>query len=698
MNFFFHPRSVAVIGATPNPLKGGNAIIKNLLTGFKGKIYPVNPKYQQIEGLDCYPSITAIPCPVELAIAFVPARQVLPAIEECVAKGIPGVMIESGGFAETGSNGQSLQKQLLELAKKSGIRLWGPNCMGLVDAVNGNVFSFMETDAVKKGFTPGSVSLIVQSGMLSAGYLVDIMSNGIMGISKVCSVGNKIDVDESDLLAYFIDDPDTSVIGLYLESIASGRRFIELCRKCPKPIVVLKGGKSPKGAAAAMSHTASLAGNHQVLAGVLKQAGVCEANDFKQMTDICRSLADYPKRPSGTGRVAVLTFSGGAGIVGADFMDRMHLTIAELSQQSKNALQKFFPVWMPASNPVDIWPALEMNMRTDVDVYRESMQAVLADPGVDAILLMAFAGNPRLTVNLASVSAQVKAAGKPLFVWLLGERNASFDFQKEAMSLGVPVFQELYRAVECLDAVFQQRPKAEGAALELMPAGVGVKKISADLLKILDTVKGPLDEYVSKQILQSHGIPTTKEIIVDNMEDSIAAADKIGYPLVMKGIVPDGVHKTELGLVRLGIQGQQTAARSFQDLMKVMNNQGRVLVQKQIQGKVELILGLLRDQQFGPCVMLGIGGIMAEVFQETVFAMAPLSKQDALDLIGRFRGQKLLKGFRGTPAVDREKLAATLIALGEIGLLYPRIKEIDVNPLIITETSAVAVDATIVLG
>jgi acetate---CoA ligase (ADP-forming) len=698
MDFFFKPRSVAVIGATPNPLKGGNAIIKNLITGFKGKIYPVNPKYQQIEGLVCYPSIADIPGTVDLAIVFVPAKQVLPSIEECVAKGIPGVMIESGGFAETGSDGRSMQKQLVDIAQKTGIRLWGPNCMGLVDAVNGNVFSFMEAAAVKKGFTPGSVSLIVQSGMLSAGYLVDIMSNGIMGISKVCSVGNKIDVDESDLLAYFINDPDTSVIGLYLESIADGRRFIELCRQCPKPVVVLKGGKSAKGAAAAMSHTASLAGNHKVLAGVLKQAGVCEADDFKQMTDICRSLAIYPQRPSGTGRVAVLTFSGGAGIVGADFMDRLNLTVAELSELTKSALQKNFPAWMPADNPVDIWPAIEMNMSKDVDVYRESMKAVLADPGVDAVLLMAFAGNARLTVNLATICAQAKAAGKPLFIWLLGERNASFDFQKEAMSLGVPVFQELYRAVECLAAVFQQRSAMDSVATEVMQVRLDAKKIPADLVKVLDTANGPLDEYVSKKILQVYGIPTVKEIIADNLEESVTAADTIGYPLVMKGIVQGGIHKTEMGLVQLGIQERQAATQTFKDLMKKMKNQGKVLLQKQTSGKVELILGMLRDPQFGPCVMLGIGGVMAEVFQETVFAMAPLSRQDALDLIERFRGQKLLNGFRGAPPVDREKLAAILIALGNVGLSHPRIKEIDINPLIISEAGAVAVDATIVLN
>ena len=696
MNFFFKPQAVAVIGATSNPIKGGNAIVKNLLiTGFKGKIYPVNPKYKQIEGLPCYSSIREIPASVDLAIVFIPASQVLSAVEECVACGIPGIMIESGGFAETGPEGQGLQKKLVELTRKSGIRLWGPNCMGLVDAVNNNVFSFMESSAAKKYLTAGSVSLVVQSGMLSAGFLIDIMSNGIMGISKVCSIGNKIDVNESDLLEYFINDPDTAVIGFYLESISSGRRFIELCRKSPKPIVVLKGGKSPKGAEAALSHTASLASNHRVLAGVFAQAGVVEASDFKQMMDLCRSLAIYPQRPAGTGRLALLTFSGGAGIVASDFIDQMGLSVSELTDSTKSTLQKLFPAWMPVANPVDIWPAMEKNMGTPVDVYQESLKAVLADPGVDAVLLMAFAGNVRIKFNLADAAAQAKDAGKPVFVWLMGERDEAFRFQKEAMFSGIPVFAELYRAVECLDIVFRPRP-AINALIPKTDISTGTS-LSPDLGRIMESARGPQDEYVSKQILRTHGVPTVQEKLVDNLDECLKAADYLGYPLVMKGIVRGGIHKTEMGLVQMGVSDQKAAAAVFQNLMEKMNSKGKVLLQQQVQGKIELILGLIRDPQFGPCIMLGIGGIMADVLGETIFAMAPLSKQDAFDLLGRFRVHKLLEGFRGTPPVDREKLTGVLIALGNIGLSYPRIKEIDINPLIIATSGAIAVDATIIL-
>jgi acetate---CoA ligase (ADP-forming) len=695
MDFFFKPKSVAVIGASTNQLKGGNAIIKNLLTGFKGEIYPVNPKYTEIEGLKCYSSLRDIPSTVDMAIVFVPARQVIAAIEECIVKKIPGVMIQSGGFAETGFEGQVLQKKLIELAEKSGIRLWGPNCMGLVDAVNNNIFSFQAPLIAQKGYITGSVSLVVQSGLMSAGLLFDIMSNGIMGISKACSIGNKIDVNESDLLEYLINDPDTGVIGFYLEAISSGRRFIDLCRKCPKPIVVLKGGKSPKGAEAAMSHTASLAANHRVLAGVLAQAGVIEANDIKQMTDICRSLAAYPRHPEGTGRVAILSFSGGAGIVACDFIEQTHLSVASLSDQIQNALQRLFPAWMPATNPVDIWPAIEKNMGTGIDVYKESRQAVLADPGVDAVLQLSFAREGIQPLGLADIAAQARQTGKPVFIWLLGERDTVFHFQKEAMSAGVPVFQELYRAVECLDTVFRPRPSSNALVPET--ANTSAASLSPHLYRLLESAHGPQDEYVSKQILGNYGIPVVEEKIADSIAECLEAADNLGYPLVMKGLVAGGIHKTEMGIVQLGISNRKEAADVFGALMEKMAGQGKVLLQQQVQGKVELIAGIIRDRQLGPCVMLGIGGIMAEVFNETIFALAPLSREDALKFIGRFRGQKLLDGFRGTPPADRDKLAALLIALGNVGIANPHIKEIDINPLIITASGAVAVDATIVL-
>ncbi len=291
MNFFFDPSSIAVIGASPDAAKGGNILVKNLLAGFDGAIYPVNPKYDTVEDLTCYPSVRAIPARVDLAIMLIPSSRVLQHLEDCIDAQVPGVIIESGGFAEGGPEGKKIQSELTRRAKETGIRIWGPNCMGIVDGRKNRAFSFMHPHILKAGLVPGDVSLVVQSGVLASTYVDEILSNGLMGISKICSIGNKADVNECDVLAYLLEDSQTRIVGFYLESFSEGARFLDLCRRSDKPIVILKGGKSIKGARAAMSHTASLAGNYRVISGALAQVGVFEARDFKQLIDFCRTCA-----------------------------------------------------------------------------------------------------------------------------------------------------------------------------------------------------------------------------------------------------------------------------------------------------------------------------------------------------------------------------------------------------------------------
>lgn len=695
MDFFFTPRGVAVVGATPNRRKGGNAILRNLLLGYLGSIFPVNPKYPEIEGLTCFPSVSTIPGPVDLAIVFVPAPLVPAAVEDCVKKGVRGVMIESGGFAETGPEGERLQKTLADIAARTGIRLWGPNCMGLVDVVHRHIFSFMDPRAQEQEeFIPGSVSLIVQSGMLSAIFLIDIMSNAMMGVSKACSLGNKVDVTECDVLEYFMDDPDTGVIGLYLESFSDGRRFLDLCRGSEKPIVVLKGGKSRQGAEAALSHTASLAGNQRIIAGALAQVGVTEARDFKQMMDLCRSLALTRQIRVGSGRVAVLTLSGGAGIVATDFVADQGLTMARLSASTRTSLEELFPKWMPVTNPVDLWPAMERQNGTDVDVFSRSLEALLGDPEVDAVFFHVFISNPRSMVNMSELAAQIRSAGKPVIAWVIGRREDVYAFQKEALAHGIPVFTEISRAAECLGAVLRERHRPE----PIPEIGSIQRELPVPLAALLaSAARGPLDEHLSKELLRAFGVPTVPEQIATGEEQVEATATMLGYPVVMKGVLPSGVHKTEMGLVRLDIPDRSAALRAYTTLMEQMEGRGQVLIQRQIPGKVELILGLLRDPQFGPCVMFGLGGVTAELFDDVVFAVAPLTRRDAMNLLTRIRGQKMLDGFRGKPPVDREEIARILVAIGEIGLAFPRIREIDINPLICGTEGPIAVDATIVL-
>ncbi|WP_373501666.1 acetate--CoA ligase family protein [Desulfococcus sp.] len=695
MDYFFKPKGVAVIGATANPKKGGNIIVANLTKGYTGRIYPVNPRYGEIEGLKCYPSVMDVPDPVDLAVVFVGAGMVPGVIRDCAARGIPGAMLESAGFSETGPDGAALQQETARIARDGGIRLWGPNCMGLVDVKNRSVFSTV-TPSLWETMIPGSVSLIVQSGMLAGAFLIDLMSHGVMGIGKVCSIGNKMDVAECDLLEYLLADDETAVIGLYLESILDGAGFISLCRKCPKPIVVLKGGKSREGAAAAMSHTASMAGDGAVVSGALRQAGVIEADDFYQMLDYCRVLESFQDLPPGRkNRVAVMTYSGGAGIVSSDFLQHNGLALACLSPGSITRLKAVFPPWMAPANPVDLWPGILVNGTHRV--YNETVKVLLADPGVDAVFAHCFAGGFDLDPDLAAMARLARSAQKPLICWISGEREAVFRFQQEALALNLPAFREVCRAVECLGVLLgyhQRKHEPAGDASAPVPPPIHGRDIPADLI---DGCCGVLDERRSKAILKQAGIPVVNEARVGSPEEARAAALRFGWPVVLKGIAPGAVHKTEAGLVALHIDTPEALFRAYDLMVARVGAGGEVLLQPQLPSGLELIAGLVRDPQFGPCVMCGLGGVMTEVLNDRAFALAPLSHEEALGLIGRLKSQRLLDGFRGAPALDRNALADALVRLGALGAGFPQIREIDVNPMIVVDGRPTAVDASVIL-
>jgi len=690
MDFFFDPKGVAFIGATPRPTKTGYRILKNLITGFQGPIHPVNPAYGEIEGLRCYASVLDVPDPVDLALIFVPAPGVPLEVRRCAERGIKGVIIQSAGFAEGGAEGKALQDDLRRIARETGIRLWGPNCMGLVDAVRRHVFSFVMEAIWEHGLIAGNISLVVQSGFLAAGFLIDVMSHATMGVSKACSIGNKVDVDECDVLEYLIADPDTAAIGMYLESIPDGGRFMDLCRASGKPIVVLKGGTTAAGAKAALSHTASLAGNGALVRGALAQVGVVEARDFYQMFDMCRVLATFPQATvHGRGRVAVLSGSGGAGIVASDLIESSGLELADLSPATRESLAALYPDWMPVANPVDLFPAID---RSGFRAYLEAFRAVCADPNVDAVLFHLLVGGS-FSDGFPVLADIARAAGKPVFCWLMGLRDAVTKVQKDSVQERIPVFRELSRAVECLATVLRRTPP--------LPAAVGSPARSLELggrpAELLRTGDGTLDEHDAKHILGACGIPVVEERLVADADEVAQAAAALGFPVVLKGLQPGVVHKTERGLVRLGIASAVDAAAQYEELHRAMSGRGKILVQRHVRGELELIVGLVRDPQFGPCVMLGFGGVMAEVLGEPVFAVAPLREDEALRVIRRLKPQKLLDGFRGAVPVDREALARVLVRVGELGLAYPRVREIDINPLIVTGGKPLAVDASVML-
>jgi acetyltransferase len=691
MKTFFSPSSVAVIGASPREGSLGAQMITNLLYGFTGSIYPVNPNYPEIQNLKAFARVEDIPDPVDLAILIVPAPAVPDQLEACGRKSIRRVIIESAGFAETGEEGRALQERCLAVARAANIRIWGPNCMGMVDVPKKFFFTFMHPNIYTDGLVPGRISMIVQSGMLSAGFLADLMSERAVGVGKACSIGNKMDIDECDVLEYLIDDDDTDAIALYLESIVRGRKFLELADRSKKPIVLLKGGKSAAGAKAALSHTSSLAGNARLQDSLLALAGVTIARDFQQMMEVTRALAMIGRTPANC-RTAIMTFSGGAGILSCDLIEQQGMRVADLSPSTRQELSSVFPDWMPASNPVDMFPAFAL--KGPIAAYDGAFRAVVKDPKVDVIFLHFFVG---LYPNYDRLKVFKEAAdreGKVLILWVIGRRDALRIFKREAQEASIPVHGELYRAVECLAYASRYTPRRKAPQL-IHPRK---RKVLPKAQALLSANREHIwDEFASKRLLKTYGIPVVEEQIVETFSAAVTAAKKMGFPVVLKGLAQGQVHKTESGLVCLNVTNTSALKSAYADLAKRMKGKGRILLQRQMPIEYELIIGMVRDEQFGPCVMFGLGGIFSELQQDVVFAPAPLTAATAKVMIGRISGIKLLQGYRGRKPLDLKITADILVSLGNLASGCPDIEQIDINPLVVSQGKPVAVDATVIM-
>lgn len=467
------PKSVAVIGASGDQRKGGYNLVANLKDYAADRLYPVNPRYEEVCGIPCLRSIHELSEPVDLAIIFIPASSVPETLNECGTKGIQNVMIQSAGFAEIGEPGRLLQDRCLVVAKKYGMRIWGPNCMGVVNAQYGMVASFMIHGIWKDKLRSGGVSLIVQSGMLSAGFLMQILSEGYFGLSKACSIGNRLDVNECDLLEYFAGDPATDVVALYLESVVDVPRFRAAVSNLRRPVVLLKGGVSPDGARAAKSHTASLAGDVRMADGLFRQLGIHRAWDFLEWMDLTKALAlwtegahqrdvltkGYASDRTGSRRMAVVTFSGAAGIVAADHFARQGATLATLSPETIKRLKTIFPGWMEPGNPVDIWPAIELRGRKTP--YEVSLKAFLQDPLVDGIFVHLYVDSSTLELGLDFLKT-LEHSSKPAAIWVIGDTACFRTFRDRAESMGIPVYRDIERGVRALCLMVKESVRPNG--------------------------------------------------------------------------------------------------------------------------------------------------------------------------------------------------------------------------------------------
>ncbi|MDI6831859.1 MAG: CoA-binding protein [Actinomycetota bacterium] len=470
LDVFFAPRGVAVVGATENQLKGGYSIIANMLESFQGEVYPVNPGREEVLGRKCYPSVRDLAGKVDMAIVFVPAASVPGVLEDCAAAGVRGAVLESGGFAEAGDEGRRIDAACREIADRTGLRLWGPNCTGLVNTDPFIFTPFMRVPNVHERLKPGTLGIIAQSGMLAAGFMLQYVISGYFTVSKACAIGNKMDVDEVEVLRYMSSDPKTRAVVAYLESIADGRDFLEVAREMAgrKPLVVLKGGRCEESARAALSHTASLAGSDEVVDGALRQAGVIRVEDFQELMNLGKAFSIHPdpfrlSTPGGD-CVAVITVTGGGGVVLTDLLRASGLRVPPLERRTLEFLRReVFPDWMAPSNPVDIWPAIEQR---GFAAFGDSIKAVLDDAGVDGVILLPFASRMIEYFPFEEIGEAVRESGKAMVSWMFGDLRYFDTMEERLRDYGIPVYQDLHSCVLAMKSYlcFSRKAREKAAA------------------------------------------------------------------------------------------------------------------------------------------------------------------------------------------------------------------------------------------
>jgi acetyltransferase len=673
----FRPKSVAVVGASRNVEKVGYGVFANLVeAGFPGALYGVNPGGGELLGRTLFTSIDAIPGPVDLGVFIVSPRDILKAFPALAAKGMKAAIAISAGFKEVGGAGVTLERDLTAAARASGIRLVGPNCLGVIDTHSCLNASFSNGTPAK-----GNIGFFSQSGALCTAILDRSMSDNI-GYSKVVSLGNKADVSESDVLEYLADDPDTRVIMGYVESIDDGRRFLQAAKEVTprKPVVLVKAGCTASGARAASSHTGSLAGSDSAYAAAFRQAGVLRAESIEELFDftIGFSMRPVPRK----GNLLILTNAGGPGILAADTADRLGIRLAEVSQTLREKLASKVPPTASLVNPVDIIGDAR------ADRYRDALDVLAEDDSIDTILVLL---TPQvMTEPEETASAVVSTLGgtdKTVFASFVGQASVS-DARKILMSGGIPSYHVPERAVSAAHAMIRYS-RIRTADFPEEGGSLGGRPMAAQrsIGRILSK-GGKGGEEDARSLLEAYGFSFPKNAFAQTSADAVEAFRSMNVPqVVMKIVSPQILHKTDVGGVRLGLSSEEDVARAFVEITSSVRRHAPsawiagVSVQEMIVGGQELIVGLTRDPQFGPLLMFGLGGIYVEVLKDVAFRVAPVSRRDAAEMIREIRAYPLLAGYRGTEPADEEAIIDAMLRLSALSCDFPEVQELDINPV-----------------
>ena len=694
---FFDPKSVAVVGASTSPGKLGYAVLENLVEGGYvdvGKIYPINPKADQILGQKSYPSVMDVPGEIDLAVIVIPYSYVPSVLEECGKKKIPAVVVISAGFREAGMEGLDRELELVEIADKYDIRLIGPNCLGIID-------TFTPVNASFSAGTPpkGPMAFMSQSGALGTAIL-DWAQAGRLGLAKFVSLGNKADVSEIDLLKAWEEDPDTNVILMYSEGLPNGEEFIKVAREVTKvkPVVAIKSGVTKSGSRAVSSHTGSLAGSEQAYQAAFQQAGVLRASDMAGMFDMALALGYQP--PLANDRIAIITNAGGPGILATDALERSGMSLARLEIGTIQELEQYLPDAASAANPVDVLGDAKG------DRYQFALEVVARDKNVDGIMVVL---TPQAMTEIEETARAVgemsQQIDKPVLACFMGEAKVEKGISV-LREYDVPNYSFPERASLAFRSMSLYRKITEREEPVFEHFDVDNKIIKSVIDGAKEEGRFAIGDAEAWNILKAYDLTIPRSKLAKTADEAVEIAGELGYPVVMKIASPDILHKTDVGGVKVGLESADQVRDAF-DLMIFRTE--RYLPEAEIwgcqvqemapPGGLEVLIGMNRDPQFGPLVTFGLGGIYVEALKDVTFRIAPFTRLDAEAMLTEIRSKALLEGVRGNPPVDKEALINTLLRMGQLVQDFPEIAELDINPLIVYPEGqgALAIDMRLVL-
>lgn len=679
LHTFFHPRGVAVLGASANPTKLSYGVLHNLVThGYLGPIYPVNPKGGEMLGLKVYPSVAEVPDPVDLAVIVLPASQVARALEDCGKRGIRYAVLIASGFGELGAEGKEQEESLRRVARRYGIRFIGPNCVGVLDT-----YTPIDTTFSRTMPGQGPIGLVSHSGAVCGGTMDWAHVVGV-GFSRIISLGNQADLDIADALDSLAADPHTRVVAAYVEGLPDGRRFVEAARRltAQKPLVVLKAGRTPSGTRAVSSHTGALAGAEQAFLAACRRAGAIPVDSLEEMVDAAIALA-YRQPPRGP-RMVILTNAGGPAALGADHLDRRGLRLADLSPQTQDRLREVCPPGTMTGNPVDMLGGPQ------ADHYTAALRVLLDDPDVDGVLALFVpqAITPVYDVAVA-VGRAAETAQKPVACCISG--GGGIRAAARALHAhSVPHYLTPERAAFGLGALWKYARIRETIPPEPEPVpGMDQERIAG----ILAGQNGVLNPQAGAEIAAAAGLTVPPSGLAASADEAAALAEGMGYPVVLKRVAPAVVHKSDVGGVVVGLKSADEVRAAF---ARVVQAGEQALVQRMAPAGVEVVIGAYRDPQFGPLVMFGLGGLYVEVLRDVAFRLAPLSRAEAVEMVAGTAAGRLLAGVRGRPPQDVEAVVDALCRIGWLMAEFPAIAEVDLNPVIVGEKGAWAVDVRVV--